>query len=195
MTCVIGCLTDDKKIVVVSDSAVGDEDGFRRIMSEGKWWDMGCLLIGEAGTDFGLSRLRQRTRTIQSWTALRDPYAFSEMVVEVQHEVKGEEGPEPLEVELLHVSGDENHEPTLFIIGGDGGIMGPFPYTAIGHGANIALPLLDVLLDPKRIKVKSTIKVTNILLEVMKYTERYDESVYSPFHHKVFDPAEDFKEL
>lgn len=195
MTVVIACITSDNKIVVVSDSAIGCEDGYRRIMSEGKWWDMGCLMIGESGTDFALSRLRQKTRKKKSWVALRDPYVFSAMVVEVQTEVKGDEGPEPLEAELLHISGDEKKKPTLHVIGGDGGITGPFPYTAIGHGATVALPLLDWALDSRRMPRRTTIKVTNMLMEVLKLTERYAESVCSPFHHKVFDPAAEFKEL
>lgn len=195
MTVVIGCITSEDKIVVISDSAIGCEDGYRRIMADGKWWDMGCLLIGESGEDFALSRLRQKTRKKKSWVALRDPYIFSEMVVEVQTEVKGDEGPEPLEAELLHISGDKDKKPIIHVIGGDGGITGPFPYTAVGHGSTIALPLLDALLDPRRMKTRTTIKVTNVLMEIMKLTERYADSVCGPFHHKVFDPAAEFKEL
>ena len=189
MTCVMACLCEDGRTVVVSDSAIGYGDGYRRLMSEGKWWDMGCLLTGESGTDFALSRIRQKTVKKKKWEELRDPYTFSELVCEVQTEVKGEDGPEPLEAELLHVS------DRLHVIGGDGGITGPFPYTAVGHGATIALPLMDAMLHPRYIKKRTVAKVTNRLLEIMKIVASYADSVCEPFHHKIFDPSNQFREL
>jgi hypothetical protein len=196
MTCVMGCLTVDGKIVVITDSAMEYESGYRRILSEPKIWNMGCLIIGESGSDFALSRVRQKTVKHEPWTALRDPYTFSELVCEVQSEVKGELGTEPIEAELLHVSGDENNKPILHVIGGDGGISGPFLYTAIGHGAVIALPLMDALLSAKYFLGKKTvINVTNRLLDIMELTAQYANSVCKPFHTKVFDPVGEFQEL
>jgi hypothetical protein len=196
MTCVMGCLTVDDKIVVITDSAMEDGNGYRRILSEPKIWNMGCLIIGESGSDFALSRVRQKTVKHEPWTALRDPYTFSELVCEVQSEVKGELGTEPIEAELLHVSGDENNKPILHVIGGDGGISGPFLHTAIGHGAVIALPLMDALLSTKYFLGKKTvINVTNRLLDIMELTAQYANSVCKPFHTKVFDPSGKFQEL
>jgi 20S proteasome alpha/beta subunit len=192
----MGCLTSDDKIVVLTDSAIGDAMGFRRIMSEGKWWNMGCLMIGESGSDFALSRIRAKTAKHEPWTDLRDPYTFSELVCEVQSEVRGELGTEPIEAELLHVSGDENNKPILHVIGGDGGISGPFPYTAVGHGSTIALPLMDILLSKKYFPGKRTeVAVLNKLTEIMEIVARYADSVSDPFYHRIFDPAEEFKEL
>lgn len=196
MTVVIGCITSDSKIVVVTDSGFSMDDGYRRHTADAKIWDMGCLIIGEAGEDFALARIRRKTSKLtKSWKTLRDPYTFSDIVCEVQTEVKGDEGTEPIDAELLHIAGDEKNRPTLHVIGGDGGIGGPYPYYAVGHGATIALPLLDWALDLKRIKKRTTIKVTNVLMEVLKLTEKYADTVSAPFHHKVFNPAAEFKEL
>jgi hypothetical protein len=185
----------DNKIVVVTDSAIGYENGYRRIMSQAKIWNMGCLVIGESGSDFALSRIRQKTVKHDPWTDLRDPYTFSELICAVQTDIKGDEGTEPIEAELLHISGDNDNQPILHVIGGDGGITGPFPYTAVGHGATIALPLMDALLDPKRLNKRTVIKVTNALMEIMNLTERYADSVCGPFRELVFDPAADYVEL
>lgn len=195
MTVVIAVICDDNKIVLASDSAISCEDGYRRMMSEGKWWDMGCLMIGESGSDFALSRIRQKTVKRKNWTDLRDPYTFSELVCQVQKEVAGDEPLEPIEAELLHISGNKEDLPIIHVIGGDGGITGPFLYTAIGHGATIALPLLDVLLDSKRLKKRTAIKVTNTLMEVLDLTERYADSVVHPFYTHIFDPGADYQEL
>jgi hypothetical protein len=195
MTVVIATICDDGKIVVMSDSAIGYENGFRRLMTDGKWWDMGCLLIGESGSDFALSRIRQKTVKHEPWTDLRDPYTFSELVCEVQTEVKGLEGTEPIEAELLHVSGDKDKNPILHVIGGDGGITGPFTHTAVGHGASIAMPLMDVLLDPKRMRKKTVIKTTNTMTDIMVVVAQYCESVCGPFHTHIFDPSADFVDL
>lgn len=186
----MACLCDDGRTVVVTDSAVGCEDGFRRLMSQGKWWYMGCLLIGEAGDDFALSRIRHKTVKRKKWEELRDPYTFSELVCQVQTEVKGEEGPEALEAELLHVAEE------LYVIGGDGGITGPFPYTAVGQGATIALPLMDALIgDSRYMKKRTVVKITNKMLEIITIVATYTDSVCAPFHHKIFNPNADFKEL
>lgn len=196
MTVVMAAICDDNRIVVMTDSAIGYEHGYRRIMSDGKWWDMGCLMIGESGSDFALSRIRQKTQKYEPWEDLRDPYTFSELVCSVQTEVKGETGTEPIDAELLHVSGDEQGKPILHVIGGDGGITGPFTHTAVGHGAAIALPLLDVMLDSKRMKKKSVIKVTNVMTEIITVVAQYCDSVCGPFHTRVFNPkSEKFKEL
>ena len=195
MTVVMATICDDDRIVVMTDSAIGYDSGSRRIMSAGKWWNMGCLLIGESGSDFALSRIRQKTQKYEPWTELRDPYTFSELVCEVQTEVKGEHGTEPIEAELLHVSGDEKGKAILHVIGGDGGITGPFTHTAVGHGAAIALPLMDVMLDPKRMKKKSVIKVTNTMTEIITVVAQYCDSVCGPFHTHVFDADAKFKEL
>lgn len=195
MTLVLAAICDDDKIVVMSDSAIGYESGYRRLMTDGKWWDMGCLMIGESGSDFALSRIRQKTVKHEPWTDLRDPYTFSELVCEVQTEVKGLEGTEPIDAELLHVSGNEEGKPLLNIIGGDGGITGPFKYTGVGHGAPVALPLMDALLDPKRLKKKTVVRVSNILTEIMERTTQYCESVVHPFHTHIFDPTAGFEKL
>lgn len=157
---------------------------------------MGCLVIGEAGSMFALSRIRQKTVKVKNWETLRDPYTFSELVCQVQTEVSGEEGTEPIDAELLHISGDEDSKPILHVIDGDGGISGPFEHTAVGHGATIALPLMDALLSKKYFSGKKTvIKVTNRLMEIMKITAQYSDSVCEPFYEKVFDPAAKFREL
>jgi 20S proteasome alpha/beta subunit len=195
MTVVIAVICDNGNIVVGSDSAIGYESGYRRLMADGKWWNMGCLMIGESGSDFALSRIRQKTVKHEPWTDLRDPYTFSELVCEVQTEVKGLEGTEPIDAELLHIAGDKEGKPLLNVIGGDGGITGPFPHTAVGHGAMPALPLLDALLKPSRVPKKTVIKVTNIVLEILQLTSAYADSVSPPHFIHVFDPAADFKEL
>ena len=196
MTVVIGVICDDGRVVVGSDAAISFGDGYRRLMSEGKWWNMGCLIIGESGDDFSLSRIRQKTVKHKPWTALRDPYTFSELVCVVQAEVKGDEGMEPLECELLHVSGDKDNKPIIHVIGGDGGISGPYPYMAVGHGGTVAMPVLDVLLDPRHFKGKKTvIRVTNIIMETLERTAQYADSVSPPFFTRPFDPAAKFKEL
>ena len=196
MTVVIGILCEDGRIVVGSDSAIGYGDGYRRIMSEGKWWNMGCLMIGESGSDFALSRIRQKTVTHDPWTDLRDPYTFSELICEVQTEIKGQEGTEPIEAELLHISGDKDCKPIIHVIGGDGGISGPYPYAAIGHGGMPATICMDTRLDPKHFKGKRTVvRMTNVVLEALERTAQYADSVSSPFFTRVFDPAADFVEL
>lgn len=203
MTCVIGCRCDDGRIVIVSDAAIGTSDGYRRTMPEGKWWDMGCLVIGEAGSDFALSRIRQKTLELykKDWKTLKDPYAFSELVCEVQADIQGDEKIEPIDAELLHVAAQKDPATkeeisTIHVIGGDGGITGPFPYTAVGHGATVALPLLDFAAkrDP-RMKKRSVVKVTNVLLDIMLLTARYADSVCEPFYTKVYVPGAKFKEL
>ena len=189
MTCVVGCVCSDGRVVVVSDSAIS-YGGYRRLMSEGKWWDMGCLLIGEAGSDFAISRIRAKTGECKTWEDLVDPYTFGALVREVQTEVKGQGGTESIEAELMHVS------TTIHVVGGDGGISGPYPYTAIGDGMMPALPLMDALLHEKRIGKKRTVqKVTNALLEIMGLVASYVESVEAPFHCKVFNPGGKFKGL
>lgn len=195
MTVVIGAVCEDGRIVVVSDSAIGYENGYRRIMSDGKWWDMGCLLIGESGSDFALSRIRQKTVKVKDWQSLRDPYTFSELVCQVQSEVKGDTGTEPIEAELMHVSGDENGQPLLNIIGGDGGISGPYQQTAIGHGAPLAMMGMRLLFKQKRCRKRSVQIVTNALLEVIEEVDSLCESVEGPFHVHIFDPKADFQEL
>ena len=196
MTVVIGIICEDGKIVIGSDAAIGFGDGYRRLMSEGKWWNMGCLLIGESGSDFALSRIRQKTVKHDPWTDLRDPYTFSELICEVQTEIKGDEGTEPIEAELLHVSGDKDCNPILHIIGGDGGITGPYPYIAIGHGGTVAQPVLDTLLDPRHFKGKRTpIRMINVAMEAMERTAQYSDTVSPPFFTKIFDPTADYVEL
>ena len=189
-------ITCEGKIVVVTDSSVTDGYGFRRILSEPKIWNMGCLIIGEAGSNFALSRIRQKTARVKKWEELRDPYTFGDLVCEVQNEVRGEGGTEPIDAELLHISGDEDNKPILHVVDGDGGISGPYEHSAVGHGAVIALPLMDTLLSKKYFPGKKTvIKVTNRLTDIMKVTAQYSDSVCEPFYSKVFDPAAKFQEL
>jgi len=196
MTVVIGIICEDGKIVVGRDGAIGFGDGYRRLMSGGKWWDMGCLVIGESGSDFALSRIRQKTVKHDPWTDLRDPYTFSELVCAVQTEVKGQEGTEPIEAELLHISGDKNNKPILHVIGGDGGITGPYPYQAIGHGATPAIVCLDTRLDPKYYKKKRNVSnMREVMTEALERAAQYADSVASPFFIKVFDPTAEFVEL
>lgn len=193
MTAVLACATDDNKVVIVTDSAIGG-DGYRRLLSQPKIWDMGCLVIGEAGDDFALSRIRQKTQKHKSWEKLQDPYTFSELIVSIQKDVAGDQKLEPLEAELLHVGTDEQERCQLHIIGGEGGVIGPFPYTAVGDGMVVALPLMDALIG-KRLKKKTTVTVANALLEIQKYTARYTESVNEPFHTHIYDPEEEYKKL
>jgi 20S proteasome alpha/beta subunit len=195
LTVVIAVICDSGKIVVGSDAAIGYESGYRRLMSDGKWWDMGCLMIGESGSDFALSRIRQKTVKHDPWPELRDPYTFSELVCEVQTEVKGQEGTEPIEAELLHISGDLDGKPTLYVIGGDGGITGPFEATAVGHGAMPALPLLDALLKKSRMPKRTETKVANVVREILELSSSYVDSVAPPHFIHVFDPAADFQQL
>lgn len=196
VTCVIAAVCEDNKAVVMSDAAIGFDDGFRRLMTEGKWWDMKRLIIGESGTDFALSRIRQKTRD-QDWEALRDPYTFSELVCQVQADVKGQLGMEALEAELLHVGADEDGNVKLYVIGGDGGISGPYPYVSIGHGMMPAQPLLDARFT--RTKSRSLKTVKTILWDVLELTARYNESVepdaQGNFFWKVYDPDEAFEAL
>ena len=194
MTCVIACICEGSLAVIASDSAVSYASGFRRLTSQGKWWDMGNLIIGESGSDLALSRIRQKTLDTDDWGALSDPYTFSRLVCAVQQDVRGHDGAEPLEAELLHV-GAEASQPTLHVVGGDGGVTGPFEYTAVGHGAALAMPILDILLDAKRCKRKTVARVGNIVLEALSLVARYADSVSAPFHLKTFDPAEPYRSL
>ena len=198
MTCVIGAICDDGRILVVSDAAISHGNGERTLMPDGKWWDMGCLLIGESGSDFALSRIRQKTMQIEEeeWETLRDPYTFSNMVCEVQNEIKGElEGADAIEAELLHVSGKEDGEPLLHKVGGDGGITGPFPYAAVGCGTVHANLVMDTLFDKKRCKGRSMKKVREVLFEALERTAQYNEGVSGPFFEHIFDPKADFQAL
>lgn len=195
MTCVMACKTDDNKVVVVTDSAIGTGGGFRRLMSQPKLWDMGCLVIGEAGDDFALSRIRQKTQLHKNWEELKDPYTFSELICKIQKDIAGEfSGVEALDAELLHVGTDKDNKSTIYVVGGEGGVVGPFPYTAVGEGSIIAIPLMDALIA-KRLKKKTVIKVTNVMMEIMEYVDSYVESVKGPFHPHTYDPNEKFKEL
>lgn len=196
MTVVIGIICEDGKIVVGSDGAISFGDGYRRLMSEGKWWNMGCLMIGESGSDFALSRIRQKTVKHDPWTDLRDPYTFSELVCAVQTEVKGQDGIDDIDAELLHVSGDKDCKPIIHVIGGDGGISGPYPYQAIGHGATPAIICLDTRLDPKYWKKKRNVaNMTIVMMEALERSAQYADSVAKPFFVKVFDPSAEFVEL
>lgn len=198
MTVVIGAICDDGRILVVSDAAISHGDGDRTLMPDGKWWDMGCLLIGESGSDFALSRIRQKTMKIphEKWQTLRDPYTFSNMVCEVQNEIKGQmEGTDAIEAELLHVSGDEKGNPLLHKVGGDGGVCGPFPYAAVGCGTVHANLVMDTLFDPKRCKSRSLRKVRDVLTEAALRTSHYSEGVSGPFFEHIFDPKADFQAL
>lgn len=195
MTCVMACKTDDNKVVIVTDSAIGDGDGFRMLMSQPKIWDMGCLVIGEAGDDFALSRIRQKTQTLENWEELRDPYTFSDLICQIQKDISGGlSGVEALEAELLHVGTNKKGECALHVVGGEGGVVGPFPYMAVGEGRRVALPMMDALIA-KRMKKITVIKATNIMMEIMEYVDSYVESVKGPFHPHIYDPNEKFKEL
>lgn len=195
MTCIVGCVTDDNRVVVVTDSAVGSDDGTRRLMSKAKIWGkedgLGPIVVGEAGDDFALSRIRRKAQKHKKKDELKDPYAFVEMIWEIQKDIAGAQtGVESLEAELLHVGTDREGQCRMHIVGGEGGVVGPFPYTAVGDGASQALPLLDALIG-KRCKKRTAIRVTNILIEILGYVDTYRESVKGPFHVYIFDPEEE----
>lgn len=196
MTCVLAAVAEDNRAVILSDSAVVYSGGDIRLMPDGKWWDMGCVLVGEAGSDFALARIRQKTEQHKDWTELRDPYTFSELVCEVQKEVQGQQqGTQALHAELLHVAADEDGKTSLHVVGGEGGVLGPYKKTAVGCGAFIANVVMDVLFRENRCKRMSFTKVEAVAMEAMSMTCERVDGVTTPIHTLYFDPASEFRAL
>lgn len=163
-----------------TDSAIGYASGYRRSMPVGKWWDYteeGGPLILESGGDFALSRIR---RTFEA----KEAEPSVDLLVDVIHEVADRvaskvEGVEDLNAELLYVDATLDG---LYVLGGDGGVTGPYDWTTVGHGA----PLMTVALSMS-LPVVSRRGVTDTqatfdraFIEVA----RGADSVHDPFYFK-----------
>lgn len=187
MTIVVAVQLDDGGFYMASDSAVGYENGYRRGMPVGKWWKFRSCVIGESGADLHLSRIRTSLTEKEERWQVEGLVPFLELthiqaaVYEVQDDTKGDSSLEGLDAELLYC-GPEG----MYVVGGDGGIIGPYDYTAVGHGAAVANPILEYALRPSRMRKRSKTSVERAVFEAFRITERYCDSVCRPFYSQVF---------
>lgn len=176
----VGCAVrlNDGRVYCATDSAIGYASGYRRAMPTGKWWEYDGFLILESGSDFALSRIR---RVFEAKTEETSVELLQDCVHEVAEKVASKfEGVGDLEAELLYADPDLDG---LYVIGGDGGIVGPDDWACIGHGA----PLLTVALEmglpvPSRRTLR---KVHEVVMRGLTITARGADSVHDPFYRKV----------
>ena len=154
MTVCAAVLLDDGRVYCATDAAVGYAGGYRRPMVVGTGWDdfKDQCLIRESGSDLALARVRAKMVEHKKSPKLADARFIAQLVREVQDEVKGTEGVDSIECELLHVSFDG----LIHVVGGDGGVVGPYPYTAIGPGGTPVNPIFDYDF-PKKAKITERI--------------------------------------
>lgn len=188
MTIVAACICADDKVVVMSDSAITCENGYRLLTSTGKWWTYPNLVIGTSGDDLVLSRIKRKLDNHKkSIDIYRNPETFSDIMFQVQQEIRGEGALEGLEAELLHISFDKKGKPSIYVLGGEGGISGPFPYACVGDPSVMGMLGLNILLKPTRMKKRTVIKVVNAFTELMGQVASLHNSVESPFYHLILE--------
>ena len=146
-------------------------------MIVGKWWDdyrLQCLIM-ESGSDLALARVRAKMDEHKKGTKLADARFVAQLVREVQDDVKGREGVDSIECELLHVS----FEGAIHVVGGDGGVIGPYPYTAIGHGGPTVNPIFDYDF-PRKAKLTERV-VRDVVKRAFEVCPIYCDSVHGYF--------------
>lgn len=167
-----------------TDSAIGYSSGYRRSMPNGKWWDYtdtGGPLILESGGDFALSRIR---RLFEAKNA--EPSV--ELLVDAIHEVADKvasklEGVDDLDAELLYV---DTSLDGLYVLGGDGGVTGPYDWTTVGHGAPLMTVALSMSLPPVSRRNVATTQET--FDQAFAEVARGADSVHDPFYFKRIKP-------
>lgn len=177
MTVCSAVVLDDGRVHCATDAAVGYSDGYRRPMVIGKWWldYLDQCLIMESGTDLALSRVRAKMDEHKGGSKLADPNFVAKLIREVQEEIKGTDGVDSIECELLHVS----FEGLIHVVGGDGGVIGPYPYTAIGHGATPMNPIFDYAFPTKAKLTERVVK--DVVKRAFDVCPIYCDSVHGYF--------------
>jgi hypothetical protein len=179
MTVGAAVLLDDGRVFCATDAAVGYSDGYRRPMTTGKWWDEfsdRCWIL-ESGTDLALARIRAKLRQNRS-AKLEDAHVVASLLRKVQDEMAGKDaGVEGLDAELLHIASSGE----IHVLGGDGGVIGPYPYTAIGHGAPVVNPILEYEFPTKTTLTERVVRT--VLKRAFQVCTIYCDSVHGWFEH------------
>lgn len=193
MTCVAAVRLLDGRILMCSDAAVGYASGYRRTMQEGKWWaDYQECVIGESGTDFALSRVKHLFSMMvepeKKKTEPHEPTAelLAECVRQVQRDVKGDEGIQPIECEMLYCD-----EDTIAVVGGDGGIVRYREFAVIGHGQPACEPQLINLIVKQGFQRTENV-MRKVLFDCFDVTSKLCDSVCANDDDDFFIEAFDF---
>jgi len=141
---------DDGRTLVASDSASTYADGYRIAEPAGKWWAYPSCVIGISGSGLHLSRVHVKLEQLhRDWKGkgLVEPMHIQDIVLQVQDEMRTNEGVESLEVDLLYSGAPDG----LYRIGGDGDVCGPHRvFATVGSGAELLDGILTFALKPRR---------------------------------------------
>lgn len=176
MTIVAAVELEDGGTLFASDSKVS---GYGRGMTTGKWWVFPHCVIGEAGSDMYLQRLR---------ASLPDTFFGREFLMYKIHEMQDElckEGIEPLEMLVLYKGAEDG----LYVLGGDGGCLGPYmDFVSIGSPSSVVNGILEYALKPARMKVKTKGRVEKVVLDAFRIAQKSPEGddIGPPWRTEVF---------